>query len=122
MRETYIVGVGMTPFGRFAATSVAELAARASREALADAGLPPSQVHGITFANAAQGALEGQHGIRGQVALDGCGFGNAPVFNVENACASASTALHLAEALVRSGAYDCVLAIGASSSPRTALF
>jgi acetyl-CoA acyltransferase len=113
MRETYIVGVGMTPFGRFAATSVGELAARASREALADAGLASSQVHGIAFANAAQGALEGQHGIRGQVALDGCGFGNAPVFNVENACASASTALHLAEALVRSGAYDCVLAVGA---------
>jgi acetyl-CoA acetyltransferase len=119
MRETYIVGVGMTPFGRFAATSVAELAARASREALADAGLPPSQVHGITFANAAQGALEGQHGIRGQVALDGCGFGNAPVFNVENACASASAALHLAEALVRSGAYDCVLAIGAEKMATT---
>ena len=113
MRDTYIVGVGMTPFGRFATSSVAELAARASREALADAGLAPSQVHGVAFANAAQGALDGQHGIRGQVALDGCGFGNAPVFNVENACASASTALHLADALVRSGAYDCVLTIGA---------
>ena len=113
MRETYIVGVGMTPFGRFPATSLGEFAARASREALADAGLAPSQVNGIAFANAAQGALEGQHGIRGQVALDGCGFGNAPVFNVENACASASTGLHLAEALVRSGAYECVLAIGA---------
>jgi acetyl-CoA acyltransferase len=113
MRETYIVGVGMTPFGRFPTTSLGEFAARASREALADAGLAPSQVNGIAFANAAQGALEGQHGIRGQVALDGCGFGNAPVFNVENACASASTGLHLAEALVRSGAYECVLALGA---------
>ena len=43
MRETYIVGVGMTPFGRFPATSLGEFAARASREALADAGLddPP---------------------------------------------------------------------------------
>jgi acetyl-CoA acetyltransferase len=113
MRETYIAGVGMTPFGRFPTTSLGELAARASREALADAGLAPAQVNGVAFANAAQGALEGQHGIRGQVALDGCGFGNAPVFNVENACASASTALHVADALVRSGAYDCVLALGA---------
>ena len=65
------------------------------------------------FANATQGVIEGQHGIRGQAALDGCGFGNAPVFNVENACASASTALHLAHVMVGSGAYDCVLAIGA---------
>jgi acetyl-CoA acyltransferase len=113
MREAYIVGVGMTPFGRFATTRVAELAARASREALADAGIAPWQIHGIAFANAAQGALEGQHGIRGQAALDGCGFGNVPVFNVENACASASTALNLAEVLVRSGVHDCVLAVGA---------
>ena len=65
------------------------------------------------FANATQGVIEGQHGIRGQAALDGCGFGNAPVFNVENACASASTALHLAHVIVGSGGYDCVLAIGA---------
>jgi acetyl-CoA acyltransferase len=113
VRETYIVGVSMTPFGRFAAISVAELAARATREALADAGLAPSQVHGVAFANALQGALEGQHGIRGQASLDGCGFGNAPVFNVENACASASTALNLAHMAVGSGAYDCVLAVGA---------
>ena len=69
MRETYIVGVSMTPFGRFAAISVAELAARAAREALTDAGLAPSQVHGVAFANALQGALEGQHGIRGQASL-----------------------------------------------------
>ncbi len=113
MRETYIAGVGMTPFGRFPTMTVAELAGRASSEALADAGLTPANVQGIVFANATQGAFEGQHGIRGQVALDGSGFGNAPVFNVENACASASTALILAQTLVGSSTHDCVLAIGA---------
>ncbi len=113
MRETYIAGVGMTPFGRFPTITVAELAGRASSEALADGSLTPAHIQGIVFANAAQGALEGQHGIRGQVALDANGFGNAPVFNVENACASASTAFNLAQTLVGSGAYDCVLAIGA---------
>jgi acetyl-CoA acetyltransferase len=70
-------------------------------------------VQGITFGNATQGALEGQHGIRGQAALDGAGFGNVPVINVENACASASTALNLAHIFVGSEAYDCVLAVGA---------
>jgi acetyl-CoA acetyltransferase len=113
MRETFIVGVGMTPFGRFPGTSLAELAAAASEEALRDADLDPSQVKAIIFANATQGALEGQHGIRGQAALDGRGFGNTPVFNVENACASASTALNLAHVMVGSEAYDCVLALGA---------
>jgi acetyl-CoA acyltransferase len=113
LRETFIVGVGMTPFGRFPDASLASLAARAARETLEDASAGPSAVQAILFANATQGALEGQHGIRGQAALDGCGFANAPVINVENACASASTALNLAHTLVGSGAYECVLAIGA---------
>ena len=113
MRETFIVGVGMSPFGRFPETPLGELAARAAAETLADANAAPSEAGAIVFANATQGALEGQHGIRGQAALDGAGFGNAPVFNVENACASASTALNLAHVLVGSETHDCVLAIGA---------
>jgi acetyl-CoA acyltransferase len=113
MRGTLIVGVGMTPFGRFPETSLGELAGRAAAEALADASASPTAAQAIVFANATQGALEGQHGVRGQAALDGAGFGNAPVFNVENACASASTALNLAHVLVGSETYDCVLAIGA---------
>ena len=113
MRDTYIVGVGMTPFGRFPDTTLAALAARAAAETLADANATPEDVQAIVFANATQGALEGQHGIRGQAALDGCGFGHAAVINVENACASASTALNLAHVLVGSEAHDCVLAIGA---------
>jgi acetyl-CoA acetyltransferase len=48
MRETYIVGVGMTPFGRFPTTSLSEFAARASRGALDDAGLAPSPVNGMS--------------------------------------------------------------------------
>ncbi|HZZ63531.1 MAG TPA: thiolase family protein [Roseiarcus sp.] len=113
MRQTVIVGVGMTPFGRFPEASLAALAARAAGEALADASATAKQIQAIIFANATAGALEGQHGIRGQAALDGCGFGNAPVINVENACASASTALNLAHVLVGSGAYKSVLAVGA---------
>src|SRR5665811_1131666 len=35
-----------------------------------------------------------------------------PVINVENACASASTALHQAAAMVTAGLYDVVLALG----------
>src|ERR1700678_302277 len=119
LRDTFIVGVGMTSFGRFPAMSLAELAANASNDALADAGLEARRAQAIVFANATQGALDGQHGIRGQAALDGRGFGNAPVFNVENACASASTALNLAHVMVGSEAYDCVLALGAEKMVTT---
>jgi acetyl-CoA acyltransferase len=113
MRETYIIGVGMTPFGRFPGKTLGELARHAVNDAVTDAGIEKHLVQGITFGNATQGALEGQHGIRGQAALDGAGFGNVPVINVENACASASTALNLAHIFVGSEAYDCVLAVGA---------
>jgi acetyl-CoA acetyltransferase len=113
MRGVCIGGVGMTRFGRFLDRALADLAQEAAREALADAGAAARDVQAVVFANATQGVLEGQHGIRGQAALDGFGFGHAAVINVENACASASTALHLAATMVASGAYDAVLALGA---------
>src|ERR1700733_3588481 len=103
----------MSAFGRFPETPLGDLAARVAAETLADVNAAPGEVGAIVFANATQGALDGQHGIRGQAALDGAGFGNAPVFNVENACASASTALNLAHVLVGAETHDCVLAIGA---------
>jgi acetyl-CoA acetyltransferase len=82
-------------------------------DALADANCAASQVEAAWFANTSQGALEGQHMIRGQVALRPLGFSGIPVVNVENACASASTALFEAANYLRSGAADIVLVVGA---------
>ncbi len=53
--------------------------------------------------------MDGQHMVRGQLALRAMGVQGIPVVNVENACASASTALHMAVQHVRSGAADIVL-------------
>jgi acetyl-CoA acetyltransferase len=50
--------------------------------------------------------------IRGQVALRDMGIGRIPVVNVENACASSSTAFQQACAMVTAGLYDVVLACG----------
>jgi len=57
--------------------------------------------------------MEGQDMIRGQVALRAMGFEGLPVVNVENACASASTAFQMAVAMVSGGGADIVLAVGA---------
>ena len=46
--------------------------------------------------NAAAGVVTGQESIRGQVILRSMGLGRLPVVNVENACASSSTALNQA--------------------------
>jgi acetyl-CoA acyltransferase len=51
--------------------------------------------------------------IRGQVALRQTGLLGLPIVNVENACASASTAFHMACMAVGSGSADIAMAIGA---------
>lgn len=111
--DIFIVGVGMTPFGLHRSASVAALSRAAVLEALADAGADLRAIEGVWFANTGQGALEGQHMIRGQVALRPMGFEGGPIVNVENACASAATALHGAINHLRAGAADIVLAVGA---------
>ena len=109
----YIAGVGMTPFGKHLTSSVKDLTRQAVTGALADAGCELAQLQAAYFANATQGHMDGQHMIRGQLALRAMGLQSVPVVNVENACASASTALHLAVQHVRAGAADIVLAVGA---------
>ena len=113
MSSIYIIGTGMTAFGRFLERSVTQLAEEAVQLALSDAGLAHRDIGAIAFANATQGAMEGQFGIRGQVALARLPFDAVPIINVENACASASTALQVAMMQVQTGQADVALAIGA---------
>ncbi|MGI5338358.1 beta-ketoacyl synthase N-terminal-like domain-containing protein [Streptomyces sp. CA-181903] len=113
MSDAYVLGVGRTAYGRFPGRTVAALAGEALALCLADAGVEPAAVDAVFFANATQGALEGQHLVRGQVALRDAGVAGVPVFNVENACASGTAAVHLAATAVRAGEADIALAVGA---------
>lgn len=110
--ESWIAGVGMTPFGRHPDLSVRDMAEQAVRDALADAGLEAGDLGAVFFGNAVQGAIEGQYGVRGQIAMRDLPLGPIPIINVENACASATTALHLALAHVQTGQADIALAVG----------
>ena len=102
----------MTNFGRHRDATVASLAADAARQALNDSNLSESEIDIVIFANATQGAMEKQHGIRGQLAIADLNFGTIPVINVENACCSSTTGLHVAAAYVRSGMARHALVIG----------
>jgi len=113
MTRVHVVGVGITPFGNLPQLSVRELARRAVAAALEDAQCPASAVRGAFFANSAQGFLEGQHSIRGEVALQDFAFDNIPIVNVENACASGATALNMAYCHIKAGASEVALAVGA---------
>jgi acetyl-CoA acetyltransferase len=113
MHDVYVAGAAMTRFGKFPGTTVRALAEEATRGALADAGLAAADVGMVFFSNAVGGLLTNQEMIRGQVALRYTGLLGAPMVNVENACASASTAFYLACMAVGSGATDVALAVGA---------
>ncbi len=112
MRDVYVAGADMTRFGKFPQSTVRSLTEEATAGALADARLRPEDVGMAFFANATAGILHGQEMIRGQVALRHTGLLGIPIVNVENACASASSAFYLAWMAVASGAADVALAVG----------
>ncbi|MFM1992031.1 MAG: hypothetical protein RJA99_4988 [Pseudomonadota bacterium] len=113
MSDIYVVGVGMTPWGRFPDQSVKDLTRAATERALADAGIDRARIEVAYFANAGQSSIEGQYMVGGQIALRDMGIGGIPVTNVENACASGSTAFHQAYAYLRAGMAEVALAVGA---------
>lgn len=113
MREVVIGGTGMTRFGKYPEASIRDLVAQALAEALADARVSADDIETVFFGNAAAGLLTGQEMITGQVALRHSGLLGKPIINVENACASASSAAQLAWLSVASGQADVALAIGA---------
>ena len=107
-----IAGVGMTHFGKHMDTGLKAIGAEAVQAAIGDSGLGLDDLEAAYVGNAAAGLVTGQESIRGQVILRSIGLGKLPVVNVENACASSSTALHQAAAMVSAGLYDVVLALG----------
>jgi len=110
--DVYIYGVGMTKFGKFLDKGIKDLTGEALKSLKNDVEIDFSEIEAAWFSNSAWGMYEFQHSIRGQVALSANNIDKIPIINVENACASGSTALHGAWMAIKSG-YDCVLAIGA---------
>lgn len=111
--DLFIIGTGRTPFTSDPASSVKRLSASAMRLTLADAGVRKGDIGAAFFSNAGQGALGGQHMVRGQIALRDFGLEHIPVINVENACASATTALLQALTMLKAGEAEVVIAVGA---------
>jgi acetyl-CoA acetyltransferase len=112
MTGAYIIGSGATRCGRFADATVAGLAIEALDAAVADAGPEIGRIEAIFFANALSGLMTGQECVRGQVALRHSRYGGIPTINVENACASGSSALHLACMAIDAGTYETVAVVG----------
>jgi acetyl-CoA acetyltransferase len=105
-KDIYLAGAAMTPFGRHTGVLAPELAQRAILEAVADAGLQLSDIQAVYCANVFGGMILGQLIVR-DLKLAGI-----PVYNVENACASGATGVHLARHALLADQYDTVLVFG----------
>lgn len=112
MQKVRVAGTGMTRFSKFLDRGLRDLAEEAVRNTVEDAGIDLKDINAAYVANSVAGLITGQETIRGQVVLRNTGLMGVPIVNVENACASASTAFHLSWMSVASGMYDCVLALG----------
>lgn len=103
----HVVGVGMIPFTKPGASApYPQMGAEAARKALADAGIGAERIQ-----QAYAGYVFGDS-CAGQAAVYEVGLTGVPVVNVNNNCATGSTALFLARQAVASGAIECALALG----------
>ncbi|MBU1672601.1 MAG: thiolase family protein [Actinobacteria bacterium] len=111
--DVYIVGAGMTRFGKYPDKGIKQLTAEAMEALAEDLTFDKKDIQAAWFSNTGWGIYQGQHGIRGEVALAPVGIQGIAITNVENACAGGSTALREAWMGIKAGLYDVVLAVGA---------
>lgn len=106
-RKVYVAGVGMIPFAKPGMSeSYDKMGAAATRLALEDAGVEYDKVE-QAYASFIYGDT-----CSGQRALYEVGLSGIPIFNVNNACASGSSAIYLARQAIESGVADIALAVG----------
>jgi acetyl-CoA acetyltransferase len=106
MSEGKIVGVGITDFGRFPELTEEAMARVALVAAVEDAGLQIDDIQAFYCGNGLGAYLPGQRTLRGLA------HGGEAVYNVENACSSGATALHLAVQALKAGQYHTVAVFG----------
>lgn len=104
--EAWITGVGLTPFTRQPDIGEAELAWPAIRAALDDSELEPDDVDVVFVGNVFAGPGLGQR------VLAATPLAGRPIVNVENACASGTSAALEAHAWVKAGMADVALVVG----------
>ncbi|MFJ9414375.1 lipid-transfer protein [Streptomyces sp. NPDC101227] len=115
--KAYIVGVGMTKFEKPETRDWQywDMAKEAGGKALADAGIGYEAIEQVPVGYCYQASTAGQR------AAYELGLTGIPVYNVNNNCATASTALMMARQFVEAGINDCVLALGFEKMKRGAL-
>ena len=107
-RRTFVIGVGMTRFEKPGTKDgdYPDWAVEAATKALADARVEYAAI-GQVYAGYCFGDSS-----YGQRAVYGLGTTGVPVVNVNNNCATGSSALFLARQAIAGGTVECALAVG----------
>jgi len=112
MRKVAIVGAGMIKFGRYPEKGIKDIVKESVQKALNDAGINSKEIEAAYVGSAVPGIMTGQEQIKAQVTLSSMGIDSIPMYNIENACASSSSAFNIAWTAIGAGLYDCVLVVG----------
>jgi len=112
MRNVYIIGAGIHPFGRTDGRSGRDQGVFAVRQAMADAGLEWSDVECAYGGSAAAGNAD--------IMVNELGLTGLPFINVSNGCATGGSALASARNAIAAGESDIALAVGFDKHPRGA--
>jgi len=107
-RKVFVIGVGMTKFEKPGSRNwdYPDMAKEAGEKALADAGIPYSEIEQVAVGYCYGDSTCGQRAVY-QLGLTG-----VPIYNVNNNCATGSTALFMVKQFVESGLADCAMALG----------
>jgi acetyl-CoA acetyltransferase len=106
MTKVFILGVGVKKFGKYENMSLEQIGRESVINALEDASIDIDEIENVFCGNVFGGTLAGQR------VLNDLTTTGVPVININNACASSSTALNLAYNSIKSGMNDFALAIG----------
>jgi acetyl-CoA acetyltransferase len=117
VQRTYVIGVGMTKFEKPGARDwdYPDMGRESASAALRDAAIEYSLI-GAAFMGYCYG-----DSTSGERALYELGLTGIPAVNVNNNCATGSSALYLARSFVGAGLADCALALGFEKMERGSL-
>ncbi len=109
MRDVFVLGAATTKYGK-SPLSARELALEASKRAIIESGIEPTDLQAAFVSNAF--SLAERQGHLGPIVMSGLGIPDVPASTIESACSSGGSAIREAWVNIGSGIYDCMLVTG----------
>ena len=115
MSEVAVIGIGLTPWGKYPDKTTGELAREAIQAALKDANLTWKN---IQYVVAGIEPFSGTHGLTAGPNIEATmGYTGIPATSIFNACATGAYLLDVGRSLVMAGLYDTILCVGSFKAP-----